>query len=223
MGSSIACRSKRSLPRRAIGKYAGASAECQSSRRSGVEPLASKAAVYELQHVYALENPALAQYTPEGYTAALESLIRALRPDYVIFPHTYQVRDFAPVSPPASGRHSFQMSSISDAQRRERPVFVRQLFQGKLNADARVQRAEAMVRRRFRPDRIRADRAESGRAAAARWRSSAPGSPKDALKQAGRAISGERPSARPTAAELIVSVGRGIREQENFSAGSGTR
>src|SRR5689334_29582 len=61
-----------------------------------VEPAASHIAAYELQHVYALDHEALTQYTPEGYVAALEPLIRRINPTYVILPHTYQVRDFAP-------------------------------------------------------------------------------------------------------------------------------
>ena len=37
-----------------------------------------------------------AQYTPDGYAIAFRQLIETHRPKYVIFPHTYQVRDFAP-------------------------------------------------------------------------------------------------------------------------------
>src|SRR5437660_1639489 len=46
--------------------------------------------------VFEIEHDLLKAYTPDGYTAALEQLIRAKQPDYVVFPHTYQVRDFAP-------------------------------------------------------------------------------------------------------------------------------
>ena len=31
-----------------------------------------------------------------AFTLALEQFIRAEQPDYVVFPHTYQVRDYAP-------------------------------------------------------------------------------------------------------------------------------
>src|SRR5580704_18703509 len=46
--------------------------------------------------LYSVEHPLLEHYTSDGYCAALEQLIKKLNPSYVIFPHTYQVRDFAP-------------------------------------------------------------------------------------------------------------------------------
>src|SRR5580658_9896277 len=87
--------------------------------------------------VYAVRHPLLANYTADGYTAAFEALIRKVNPDLVLFPHTYQTRDFAPKL-----ATRFQRVLISDviAARSEagpRPAFVRQLFQGKLNGDVR--------------------------------------------------------------------------------------
>src|ERR1051325_2599750 len=42
------------------------------------------------------ENASLADYTPDAYTQAFEQVVRARDPQYVILPHTYLVRDFAP-------------------------------------------------------------------------------------------------------------------------------
>ena len=50
----------------------------------------------KVDRVYTIEHELLATYTADGYTAALEQLIRKLNPSLVLFPHTYQVRDFAP-------------------------------------------------------------------------------------------------------------------------------
>jgi electron transfer flavoprotein alpha subunit len=50
----------------------------------------------KLDRVYAVEHELLATYTADGFTAALEQLIRKINPSIVLFPHTYQVRDFAP-------------------------------------------------------------------------------------------------------------------------------
>ena len=50
----------------------------------------------KLDRVYTVEHELLAKYTADGYTAALEQLIRKANPTIVLFPHTYQVRDFAP-------------------------------------------------------------------------------------------------------------------------------
>ena len=40
--------------------------------------------------------PLLDEYTADGFAAAFEQLIQPLDPSLVLFPHTYQVRDFAP-------------------------------------------------------------------------------------------------------------------------------
>ena len=50
----------------------------------------------ELEKVYSVEHALLQQYTPDAYTAALRQLIDHAKPAYVLFPHTYQVRDFLP-------------------------------------------------------------------------------------------------------------------------------
>ena len=63
---------------------------------SGVEPVAQTLAGYNLRKIHAVDHELLGQYTPDGYTVALRQLIDAHQPKYVIFPHTYQVRDFAP-------------------------------------------------------------------------------------------------------------------------------
>src|SRR5580765_6614014 len=62
----------------------------------GIAALASELALKKLDRVYAVEHPLLASYTADGYTSALEQLVRKLSPSIVLFPHTYQVRDFAP-------------------------------------------------------------------------------------------------------------------------------
>src|SRR5271155_2802676 len=46
--------------------------------------------------VYALESPALEAYTADAYVHALKHFIAEKQPKLVLFPHTYQVRDFAP-------------------------------------------------------------------------------------------------------------------------------
>ena len=63
---------------------------------SGVSGLAADAATRKLERVYSIEHELLAAYTPDGHTAALEALVRARSPEWVLFPHTYRTRDFAP-------------------------------------------------------------------------------------------------------------------------------
>jgi electron transfer flavoprotein alpha subunit len=84
---------------------------------------------------YAVQHPLLQNYTSDGYVLAFEQLIRKLQPSYVVFPHTYQVRDFAPRLAARFGQVLLGDVTAIEAG----PSFVRQLFQGKMNATYRHQ------------------------------------------------------------------------------------
>jgi electron transfer flavoprotein alpha subunit len=93
------------------------------------ESLAAEVAAQLPGKVVRVDHPLLAQYTADGFTLALEQLIRAERPDYVVLPHTYQVRDYAPALAARLGQ--VLISDVVDLG--EGPVFTRQLLQGRLN------------------------------------------------------------------------------------------
>src|SRR6195952_2892223 len=98
-----------------------------------VAALAQELAGQKLETVWAVGHALLAQYTADGWCAALEQLIAEAKPAYVVFPHTYQVRDFAPALATRLGQVLISdVTAIHDG-----PVFVRQWMQGKLNADYR--------------------------------------------------------------------------------------
>jgi electron transfer flavoprotein alpha subunit len=63
---------------------------------AGVGELAGEVAKRGLAAVRVADAPALQSYTPGAYIAALKPAIEAERPDYVVFPHTYQTVDYAP-------------------------------------------------------------------------------------------------------------------------------
>src|ERR1700730_5747022 len=87
---------------------------------------------------YSVGHALLKDYTADGYVAALEQLVKKLEPKYVLFPHTYQVRDFAPKLATRFGQVLMSdVVAIHDGAVGNPPVFVRQLLQGKLNADYR--------------------------------------------------------------------------------------
>jgi electron transfer flavoprotein alpha subunit len=80
--------------------------------------------------IHVIDHPLLNVYTADGYTAAFRQLIEEVKPAYVVLPHTYQVRDFAPRLATRFGE-----VLISDVTGIESgPTFIRQLMQGKLNA-----------------------------------------------------------------------------------------
>ena len=63
---------------------------------SGVDSLAQEIAAYDLAKVIKVDHALLADYTPDAYAEAMEQVIRASNPQYVVLSHTYLVRDFAP-------------------------------------------------------------------------------------------------------------------------------
>jgi electron transfer flavoprotein alpha subunit len=80
-----------------------------------------------------VDHPLLADYTADGFTIALHQLIQSEAPAYVVFPHTYQVRDYAPA---LAAR--FAQVLIGDVTAfADGPVFTRQLLQGRLNGSYR--------------------------------------------------------------------------------------
>jgi len=62
----------------------------------GVAALAAEVAAKNVAEVLLVEHDLLDSYTPDGFCNALKQVIESAKPDLVLFPHTYQVRDFAP-------------------------------------------------------------------------------------------------------------------------------
>lgn len=63
---------------------------------SGLDAAARELAQRGLATVLVADHPALAAYTPGAWIGVLAPAIGAERPDYVLFPHTYQTVDFVP-------------------------------------------------------------------------------------------------------------------------------
>lgn len=176
--------------------------------------LAADAAQRGAQKVYAVTHELLANYTADGYTAAMEALVRAAAPALVLFPHTYEVRDYAPKLATRFGR-VLVSDAIGYRVEAQGTVFVRQLFQGKLNADIRVS-GDGPNFVSIQAGAFRAD--ETGGGAEAPVETFRPELDAASIRQAPQALF--RESARAvdlTAADIIVSVGRGIKEKENIA------
>jgi electron transfer flavoprotein alpha subunit len=63
---------------------------------SGIGLAAADVAKCDLAAVHVADHEALRAYTPGGYIGALAPAIQAARPDWVVFPHTYQSVDYVP-------------------------------------------------------------------------------------------------------------------------------
>jgi electron transfer flavoprotein alpha subunit len=178
----------------------------------GIGALADELARKKLDHVHAVEHALLATYTADGFTAALEQLIRKFNPSIVLFPHTYQVRDFAPKL--ATRFHQVLVSdAVGFRVESGSPVFIRQLFQGKLNADVKLGGAEphfaSIQAGAFRADQVEEDAAQVVQFSPELSADSIRAKPLEPFRESARAVD-------LTSADIIVSVGRGIKEKDNI-------
>ena len=182
---------------------------------SGVAEIAIEVAGKKLAKVYDVESPELAAYTPDAFVAALKPFIADKKPMLVLMPHTYQVRDFAPKVATALGR-----ALVSDCtgykKEGDKLLFVRQMFQGKFAADVAFA-GEPPYFATFQTGAFRGDQVEAGTSPAAveTVQADVPASalrnkPGEVFKEAKQAVD-------LTQAEIIVSVGRGIKEEKNIA------
>jgi electron transfer flavoprotein alpha subunit len=178
----------------------------------GIDGLASELAGKQIEKVYAVEHDLLKDYTPDGYAGALRQLVEHARPQVVLFPHTYQVRDFLPKLATSLGK-----VAVSDviAHRIDGGalVLVRQLFQGKVNADVRFA-GEGPHFASLQAGAYRADQLAAGSAPVEKFTPQLSAGdirtkPLDLFRESQRAVD-------LGAAEMIVSVGRGIKEADNI-------
>lgn len=179
---------------------------------SGIDALAQDAARYGIEKVFALDAAELGDYTADGYTAALEQLIKSAGPAVVVFPHTYQVRDYAPKLATRFGKAL--VSDVVDVKAGEAgSIFVRQLFQGKLSADVRGGGDLQFVS--VQAGAFRATEPSGAVALVETFpvqidASEIRGKPEAPFREAQRSVD-------LSAADIIVSVGRGIKEKDNLS------
>ena len=175
--------------------------------------VANELVAAQVTEVLTLAHPALEPYTPDGFTAVLEAAIVQLAPRYVLLPHTYQTRDFAPKL--AARLDRALITDVTAIKSGSETAFVRPMFQGKLTADV-VPQGSTPYFITLQIGAYRADQAQRGAspapvraidvtvdASAVREKPEAP------FQQAKQAVDLSQ-------AERIVSVGRGIKDQANL-------
>ena len=179
---------------------------------SGAQSLAQDIAGYELAKVIYVDHAQLADYTPDAYASAMEQVVRAADPQYVLMSHTYLVRDFAPKVAARFGK-----GLIGDCIRMNveagKVTFTRRIFLGKLDADV-VSDGQAPLFATFQSGAFRPDQARKGSATPieempvdvgeVRMK---PEAPFQEVKQA----------VDLSKADVIVAVGRGIKSKDNIA------
>jgi len=181
---------------------------------SGAAAMAAEVAAKKVGKVYAVESPKLEPYTPDAFSATLKQLLTAKSPKLVLMPHTYQVRDFVPKLATAMGRAVIS-DCIGFKYENGKLVFTRQMFQGKLAADVSFS-SDGPWFVTFQNGAFRGDQAQDGASAAPVETVSVEiadgiirNKPQEIFKEAKQAVD-------LTQAEVIVAVGRGIKEQKNI-------
>jgi electron transfer flavoprotein alpha subunit len=179
----------------------------------GVGELAAELASKKLDRVLVVEDEKLSEYTPDGYTAALAEVVRQTNPFAVLMSHTYLVRDFAPKLATVLGK-PFVSDCVGYRIEAGHLIFVRQVFQGKINADVKLD-DEPPHFVSFQAGAFRGDEAADN---------PSPAEIKPVAVDLSRTAIRTEPlelfrEAKQTvdlgSADRIVAVGRGIKSQEN--------
>ena len=194
-----------------IAAETGATLEVAVLSGSGVKAIADELAKTKVAKVYALNCAPCEKYTPDAYAAAFKQFVEQKKPKLVLLPHTYQVRDFAPKLTTMLDR-TLISDCIGYRKDGDKLVFTRQMFQGKFAADVTFA-GEPPFFATFQNGAFRADQVEQGSAPVeeVNLNLEAPirNKPQEIFKEAKQAVD-------LTQAEIIVSVGRGIKEQKNI-------
>jgi electron transfer flavoprotein alpha subunit len=181
---------------------------------AGVDVAAGEVAAAECEGVTVVDDPALGQYTADGYVQALSALIEQEKPALVFLPHTYQTRDFAPAL--ASRLSRALITDVTAIKKNgDELVYVRPMFQGKLHADVAAAGPAPHVIT-WQIGAFRADAARRGASSAPVQKASVTidaaairQKPEPPFKEAKQAVDLSQ-------AERIVAVGRGIKGQDNL-------
>ena len=182
---------------------------------SNVAAIAAEVAATKVAKVYNIESPKLDRYTPDAFVHALKEFLGKHPAKLVLMPHTYQVRDFVPMLATVLGTTAIT-DAIGYKYEGGNLTFTRQMFQGKFVADVSFSGTGQPGFVTFQNGSFRADKVETG-AAAAPVETVAVDIPDGVVRNKPQEVFKEAKQAVDlTQAEIIVSVGRGIKEQKNI-------
>jgi electron transfer flavoprotein alpha subunit len=176
---------------------------------AATEALAAEAAAKSVASVTRIEHALLAQYTPDGWTSALHQFLAANPAAYIIFPHTYQVRDYAPAL--AARMNQALIGDVTGIA--AGPVFTRQLLQGRLSGSYK-HASDGPCFVSVQAGAFRADAIAAGSASVTTFAPTI--EPAQIRTKPGAPFRAAAQTVDLSSAPLIVSVGRGIKEADNL-------
>ena len=174
--------------------------------------LADQASKYQLGEVLKVNDALLEAYSADGYSEAVKQIIDQENPTYVLFGHTYQVRDYVPRLS-AKLNKPFLVDNIAIRVENGQPIFTKQMFNAKLSTDVEANGSGPFLVS-FQSAAFSMDAAAAGSA-----------SIRESTVQLDTAMI--RTKSEPpfqeeaggvdlTSADIIVSIGRGIGKEENI-------
>lgn len=179
----------------------------------GANAAAQEAAAAAIKQVLFAENKELSHYTPDGFSAAAKQIITQTNPHYVLAGHSYQARDYFPKLAANCGR-GLIADSVGYRIENGGITFARQAFQGKINADFSFA-GDPPYFASLQSGAVSSDHLKKGGNAA--------------INDAGLDLSsvsirtnvleifeGVKGKIDLTKADIIVSVGRGLKEKANM-------
>lgn len=176
------------------------------------QSLAAEAAGKDLAEVLTAEHDLLSGYSADGYAEAVKQVIEQESPAYVLFGHTYQVRDYVPK---VSARliRPFMVDNISVKVVEGKMVLTKQVFNAKLAAEV-VPSGNPPYLISFQSAAFQVESVVEGSAPV---RSVSVDLKTDMIRtHAEEPFLEEAGGIDLTAADIIVSVGRGIGKEENL-------
>lgn len=178
-----------------------------------IKDLANEMAAKGIPDVLVADDAKVKDYTPDGYASAIKQIVEKEKPTYVFFSHTYMVRDYVPKLAASMGR-AFISDCIRYKMADGHPVFVRQVFQGKIDADFSFE-GDGPHFVSFQVGAFNADDLQSAEKGSVRNAEIAMNDVKIRTKVV-EIFEGVKQEVDLSKAERIVSVGRGIKKPENM-------
>ena len=179
---------------------------------SNADALADEASQFDLEEVIRIKDELLSNYSSDGYAHAVKQIIDSESPTYVLFGHSYQVRDYVPKLS-AKLMKPFLADNIALNVDGDTMTLTKQMFNAKLFSDVAPSDVGPHLIS-LQSAAYNADTIASGSPSVRDYEVSLDSS---MLKtQSEEPFKESAEDLDLAAAELIVSVGRGIGKEENI-------
>ena len=180
---------------------------------SSTATLADELKTRKIDRVITVEDAQLAEYDPDCYVQVLKGILEREKPFLTVIGHTTQGMDFAPRLAVAL-RKPLIAGCVEYEKQGDRLILTRQIFNAKMNMKT-IPRGDPPYLATASPGAFSGDEAEMGGNAEV---VSVPAEiPSPSRRKIIERVEAPKGKTDLTAAPIIVSGGRGLKEKQNFS------